>query len=192
MTKWRRLAWVPAIISHDWHRWRWEGLYCSLLTLLGGRGNVRGVEALLEVSVADALARDVTRRGVTRGRWERECQYYHREETEGSHHAAITARNPLHMVVCPLTARSDLHAGHFCDHGNVLVFVCSLKYASWLLTEELSVRQSTKVSMFMFLLYILSCQWFLHNWLSVFLGLRSTLRPGREGTKSPARSTHAQ
>ena len=40
----------------------------SLLTLLGGRGNVRGVEALLEVSVADALARDVTRRGVTRGR----------------------------------------------------------------------------------------------------------------------------
>ena len=69
---------------------------------MGGCGNVRGVEALLEVSVADALARDVTSRGVTRGA---ECQYYHREETEGSHHAAITARNPLHMVVCPLTAK---------------------------------------------------------------------------------------
>ena len=31
MTKWRRLAWEPAIISHDWHGWRWEGLYWSHL-----------------------------------------------------------------------------------------------------------------------------------------------------------------
>ena len=31
MTKWRRLAWEPAIISHDWHGWRGKGLYCSHL-----------------------------------------------------------------------------------------------------------------------------------------------------------------
>ena len=77
-------------------------MFWVVVTLSGRGGDVAGVEPLVEVRVADALARDVTSRGVTRGA---ECQYYHREETEGSHHAAITARNPLHMVVCPLTAK---------------------------------------------------------------------------------------
>ena len=91
------------------------------LTLLGGRGNVRGVEALLEVSVSDALTREVTRRGETRGR--AQCQYYHRDaETEGSHHAAVTPRNPIHMVVCPLTAKwSD---PHFCAGSRKCLGVC--------------------------------------------------------------------
>ena len=60
------------------------------LTLLGGRGNVCGVEALLKVSVSNALAGDVTSRGMTRFRCQ--CQHYHSEETEGAHHASsVTA-----------------------------------------------------------------------------------------------------
>ena len=186
MTKWRRLAWVAAGNNKSWltpMTVRRIEDYCSRrirrrgkLTLLGGRGNVCSVETLLEVSVADALARDVTSRGVTRGRWERECQYYHREETEGIHHAAITARNPLHMVpVCPLTAKwSDLHSGYFKDHRNFLMSIGSLKLSSCYncQCEKLLVTQS------LFVWHIFSCQWFLYNWLSVFLGLRSTLRPG--------------
>ena len=80
---------------------------------------------------------------------------------------------------------------YFLFHGNALVFVCSLKYSSWLLSEELSVWESDCFFIYLFFWYILSCQWFLHNWLSVFLGLRSTLRPGEE-ERSPARCAHAQ
>ena len=74
------------------------------LTLLGDRGDLTGVEALVEVSVSDSLTWDVPGPGWWRGGYDQD-ERYHRQIGK----TISTAWNPLHMVLCPLILSLPFH-----------------------------------------------------------------------------------
>ena len=74
------------------------------LTLLGNRGDLTGVEALVEVSVSDSLTWDVPGPGWWRGGYDQD-ERYHRQIGK----TISTAWNPLHMVLCPLILSLPFH-----------------------------------------------------------------------------------
>ena len=96
-----------------------------------------GVEALVEVSVSDPLARDVPALG-----WRCEAYDHHQRYHRQIGKTIRTTRNPLHMVRCPLILSQPFHFEFSAGLDNYFRLA---KYFLSVNTDVIAVRQLSVV-----------------------------------------------